>query len=267
MRLSFLSTGTEAGVPVYGCDCPACSRARFDRSARRRPGGCLQVEAGPARLLVGGCPGLPGERRVPDGRLDAILLPDWRPGRLSGLHALRWGVGAPIPLFGPAPPADLDLVREPGLLRPLTLEPLQPLRLGPIGILALPLTGSPEYGYALEHGESRIVWLPGAPRLAGPALQALSRWVPDLLITGADWEEGVPAAADGGPWSRLSALRVALGARRTLITHVSHQLDRWRMGRMDGIPADVEFVRDGQRESSEALDLTPVAGVERENAV
>lgn len=265
--MNFLSTGTEAGVPVYGCDCPVCGRARFDRAARRRPGGCLQVEAGAARLLVGGCPVPPVARPPAEGRLEGILLPGWGTGRLSGLHALHRGVGAPVPLLGPAPPADLDLVREPGLLRPLGIEPLQSLRLGPIDVRALPLAGGPEYGYALEHGEFRVVWLPGGPRLAARSLQALSRWVPDLLITGVDWEESAPGAAGEGTWSRLLSLQAALGARRTLITHVSHQLDRWRTGRMDGVPAGTEFARDGQRESSAAPGLTPAAGVERESAV
>ncbi|HUP51462.1 MAG TPA: MBL fold metallo-hydrolase [Longimicrobiales bacterium] len=49
MRLTFLGTGTSFGVPVVGCDCPACTST--DPRDRRTRHGAV-VEAAGGRLLV-----------------------------------------------------------------------------------------------------------------------------------------------------------------------------------------------------------------------
>lgn len=49
MKLTFLGTGTSFGVPVLGCDCPACS-SDDPRDRRTRHGALVETEEG--RLLV-----------------------------------------------------------------------------------------------------------------------------------------------------------------------------------------------------------------------
>lgn len=49
MKLTFLGTGTSFGVPVVGCDCPACT-SDDPRDRRTRHGAIVETDAG--RLLV-----------------------------------------------------------------------------------------------------------------------------------------------------------------------------------------------------------------------
>jgi phosphoribosyl 1,2-cyclic phosphate phosphodiesterase len=49
MKLTFLGTGTSFGIPVVGCDCPACT-SEDPRDRRTRHGALLETEQG--RLLV-----------------------------------------------------------------------------------------------------------------------------------------------------------------------------------------------------------------------
>jgi len=253
MRLSFIGTGLEAGVPVFGCPCPICTRARFDQAARRRPGPCLLVETADTRLLLGACPGMPGARFAERRAREAVLVPHWRPVLIHGLYALRWGAGRRIPVLGPALPLSCnDLLREPGILDPTALSPLARRGVGPFEITALPLAGSPGFGFALESVSLRLVWLAEGPGLAPEALALLGRWEPDLLVTGAGWGEGDLPADDGEVLGPVVALSERLGALRTLVSGVGHRLDRWRASGTVLLPPGVEFARDGQR-----LELQP----------
>ncbi|HET19548.1 MAG TPA: phosphonate metabolism protein PhnP, partial [Chromatiales bacterium] len=45
MKLTLLGSGAVGGVPLYGCDCPACVRARAMSDYIRRPASAL-LEAG-----------------------------------------------------------------------------------------------------------------------------------------------------------------------------------------------------------------------------
>lgn len=72
MRLTFLGTGAAGGVPLYGCDCRACARARCDPQYIRRPCSAL-IESGDTRILIDeGLTDL--HERFPSGMLSAIVL-------------------------------------------------------------------------------------------------------------------------------------------------------------------------------------------------
>ena len=84
MRVTFLGTGAAGGVPLYGCDCPACARARRDPAHQRRPCSAL-LESGDDRILVdAGLTDL--HQRFPAGSLSTILLTHFHTDHAGGLQ-------------------------------------------------------------------------------------------------------------------------------------------------------------------------------------
>jgi len=160
MRLTFLGTGAAGGVPLYGCDCPACERARHDSRYVRRPCSAL-LESGDTRILLDA--DLTNLReRYPPGTLSAIVLTHYHPDHVQGLFHLRWGAGDAIPVMGPPDSAGCaDLYRNPGLLRFQDLRKFEPLNIGPLRLTPLALIHSkPTFGYAIEApGGERFAYL------------------------------------------------------------------------------------------------------------
>jgi len=67
MRLTFLGTKAAGGVPLWGCACPACTRAAWIKAYRRAPC-CASLKAGGERILIdAGLPDL--AERFPAGSL------------------------------------------------------------------------------------------------------------------------------------------------------------------------------------------------------
>ena len=90
MRINFLGTGAAGGVPLFGCTCVACERARLDPVFVRRPCSAL-IESGNTRILLdAGLTDL--HERFNPGELDAIVLTHFHPDHVQGLFHLRWGV-------------------------------------------------------------------------------------------------------------------------------------------------------------------------------
>ena len=72
MRLTLLGTGDVRQLPVWGCECIACQRARGDSAYRRLPCSALLEVDGQRWLLDGGLTDL--AERFPPGSLNGILL-------------------------------------------------------------------------------------------------------------------------------------------------------------------------------------------------
>src|SRR5471030_1010686 len=76
MQLTFLGTGGAQQVPVFGCECTACGRARTDPAFRRQPCSAKLDYAGEVTLIDAGLPELaqPFTTRK-FGTLELIPLP------------------------------------------------------------------------------------------------------------------------------------------------------------------------------------------------
>lgn len=246
MRISFLGTGDAGGVPLYGCDCRACERARLQPELRRRQCSAL-IEDGDTRLLLDA--GLTDiTERFPPGSLSAIALTHFHPDHVQGLFHLRWGRGSSIPVYAP-PDSEgcADLYKHPGLLEFRKLAKFEPVTIGSLTVTPLPLIHSKvTFGYAIEnaHG-ARFAYLTDTAGLPPRTEEFLRSWRPTGLALDCSHPPREQAPRNHNDWPLAHALIESIGPQRAWLTHISHELDCWRLENQPSLAASVSVAQDG----------------------
>lgn len=252
MRLTFLGTGTSFGVPQVGCRCRTCTSS--DPRDRRTRASAL-VETAGRLLLIDTAPEL-RLQLIGAGveRVDAVLYTHSHADHVHGIDDLRalsvrlGGLG--LPVYGPA--ATLAELRQRfayifdgAPARPGTSKPelaLQVLEAGTetviAGVAVLPLE--------LPHGDQSVFGY----RFGGLAYVTDAKAVPagvrdrlrglDVLVLNALLARPHPLHL-----SIPEAIAVAqqIGARRTLLTHLTHEVPHSELAA--SLPAGVEPAFDG----------------------
>ena len=254
MRLTFLGTGTSFGVPQIGCDCAVC-RSTDPRDKRTRSGAIL--EAGGSTILIDTPPEL-RLQLIAGGftGIDAVVYTHEHADHVNGIDDLRiFSVRQrrPLPIYGPAETLErvkasfnyiFDEAVRPyeGTSKPrLTLHPTEPGRSVTIaGIEVLPL--------AFEHGHLRVFGyrfgslayitdVKAIPEREYPQLQGL-----EVLVLNALWWRSHPTHLSIS--EAIDAAR-ALGARRTYLTHLTHETGHAELEAK--LPAGIFPAHDGLR--------------------
>jgi phosphoribosyl 1,2-cyclic phosphate phosphodiesterase len=247
MRITFLGTGDAGGVPLYGCDCIACARARESGAYRRRNCSAL-IESGDTRILLdAGLTDLT-ERFAP-GSLSAILVTHFHPDHVQGLLHLRWGKGAAIPVYAP-PDSEgcADLYKNHGLLDFRKLAKFDAFSVGDLTITPLPLIHSKvTFGYAIEdrHGR-RFAYLTDTAGLPPHTETFLKSWQPDGMALDCSHPPREQASRNHNDFPRALASIDAIAPARAWLTHISHEFDCWDMGTAAVLPQNVGIARDGE---------------------
>ncbi|MDP2780137.1 phosphonate metabolism protein PhnP [Devosia sp.] len=245
MRITFLGTAGAGGVPRYGCDCRACTRARADLAWQRLPCSALIEADGQRILLDAGLMDL--HERFPAGTLDAIVLTHFHADHVQGLFHLRWGKGARIPVYAP-PDAEgcADLYKHPGLLEFRPLRAFEPFTLGALRITPLPLNHSkPTFGYAIEATSSaRFAYLTDTLGLPAQTEAFLAAWQADgLAIDCSSAPTEIPG--NHNDWSRALASIQCVAPRHAWLTHIGHGLDSWLIEQPPELAPDIHIAHDG----------------------
>jgi phosphoribosyl 1,2-cyclic phosphate phosphodiesterase len=244
----FLGTGTSHGVPMIGCRCETC-RSADPRDKRTRPSIAIEL-AGGAVLLVDTTPDLRAQALALDlGRVDAILFTHCHADHVMGLDEVRrFNVlqGAAIPCYG-----DERTIREIRRTFTYIFESTDPgggiprIRLftlgGPFSIAGREIVPVP-----VLHGERMILGF----RIGGFAYLTDCSAIPDEswpLLAGLDTLaiDGLRHRPHPTHFTVEQAVGVArrLGARRTLLTHICHDLPH--AATSAALPPGVELAYDG----------------------
>lgn len=246
MKLTLLGTGDVRQVPVYGCHCAACFRARIDISFVRRPCSAL-LQADDFELLIDG--GLTDLcHRFTPGELDGILLTHYHVDHVQGLFHLRWGMGPDIPVYGPDDQSGCaDLLKHPGILafQP-PLAPYQPIELGPLTLTPLPLQHSkPTFGYFIEHGGRRLAYLTDTVGLPPQTEAFLLENTPDLMVLDCSHPPAESPPRNHNDLNLALAIHEHIAPQATVLTHISHQLDAMFAEEVLVLPQAVCSAEDG----------------------
>ena len=253
MKLTLLGTGTSAGVPQLGCRCVVCCSA--DPKDRRNRAAAL-LESDTASVLIDTPPELRLQLlAVGATRVDAVLYTHEHADHVHGIDDLRMFSlqhDTPVPVYG----ADATLVflRESyryifdagakayeGTSKPrLTLERLTPgTPLEVAGFPVLPLAFPHGHGTVLGFRIGSLGYVTDAKRIGDQELQALKGI--DLLVLNALWWRPHPTHLS---IPEAIAAAQAIGARRTILTHLSHETGHAELA--SRLPAGIEPGYDGQ---------------------
>jgi phosphoribosyl 1,2-cyclic phosphate phosphodiesterase len=244
LRVTMLGSGTSTGVPVIGCACEVCGSAN-PKNKRWRPG--LKLEAEDKVVLVDTPTDL-REQALRFGlpRLDAIVFTHSHADHIYGLDDVRifnFRQRAPIPCYGSEetlrnirrafayvweagqegggkPQLELVPVREPFALLDRTFVPV-PVWHGSMEVFGYRIGG---FAYVTDCNvipESSFALLAGVEILV---LDALRHRPHSTHFSVED----------------ATAVARRIGARRTIFTHMTHEVDQ-----DDPLPAGVEFGYDG----------------------
>jgi phosphoribosyl 1,2-cyclic phosphate phosphodiesterase len=242
-----LGSGTSTGIPVIGCDCDVC-RSDDPRNRRMRPG--LLLETGGRSLVIDTSPDFREQAlRHRIARVDGVLYTHPHADHVFGLDDLRifnFRQGGSIPCYGSAetmarmrqiftyvfeegqegggkPKLDLVAVRE-------------PFAAGGVEVVPIPVThGDMEvFGYRV----GRFACVTDVNFIPESSFELLAGV--ELLVLSALRYRPHPTH-----FSLAEAIAVAerIGARRTLFTHIAHDIDHGRL-RL-ALPPGIEIGHDG----------------------
>lgn len=252
MRLTFLGTGTSFGVPQIGCSCAVCSSS--DPHDRRARTGAI-IEHNGSRILVDTPPELRlGLLAAGVGQVDAVLFTHDHADHTHGIDDLRslsGGTRGPLPVYGPADAmvrmrAKFDYVFDPEV-RPIpgssrhhlaarALEPGRTETVAGIGVLPIAFTHGPSTVFGYRFGP--LAYVTDVKEVGGDAVRALQGV--DVLVLNALWyrphptHQSIPEAV---------AAAKAIGARRTYLTHLTHETAHAALER--DLPPEVRPAYDG----------------------
>lgn len=245
LRSTLLGTGDAGGVPLYGCQCAACERARLGPRFIRRPSTAL-VESGGTRLLIdAGFTDL--AERFPAGTLTSILLTHYHPDHVQGLFHLRWGMGEPIDIGSPPDPEGCaDLYKNSGLLRFHRLQAFEPTLMGDVTVTPVPMIHSKmTFGYCLEAGGARIAYLCDTIGLPSGSMKFLRQWRPDCAVLDCCYPPQERPPRNHNDVKSALECADAIGARKVIFTHLGHELDLWLMEHNETLPGHILIGYDG----------------------
>jgi phosphoribosyl 1,2-cyclic phosphate phosphodiesterase len=253
-QLVFLGTGTSVGVPMIGCGCDVCT-STDPRNSRTRCGLVLGLPGG--NLLVDTPPDLRTQLlRERIGVVHAVLYTHEHADHVFGLDDLRlmqFYLNGPVPLYCDEavearirksfdyafnPPRDLHAGAVPQLAFH-RIDAAAPFEILGQTVRPMRLRHGPNFS-VLGFRFGNVAYCTDTNGIPTESMSCLADL--DVLILGAlRWKRHTTH------FSVQEAIEAAqaLGARRTLLTHLSHELDHDQTSAL--LPPGIELAYDGLR--------------------
>lgn len=225
MLIRLLGTGNAPQIPVFGCACRACGRARVDENYRRRPTSA-EIQTARGRFLLDAGRTDLADWVDPDS-LQGVILTHYHMDHVAGLFHLRWGPLQPIPVFGPPDPIGADdLFAHPGCFDfSHTLTPYQPhvlcdeLTVTPVPIKHSRLT----FGYILQGRREAVVYLSDCDGIGPESVACIRQSEPKAVIVDCSFPPG--QGRNHLSLDRALELVHVLQTPWLYLTHIGHDLE------------------------------------------
>lgn len=245
MRLTFLGTGAAGGVPLWGCSCAVCGRARIDVSYSRRPN-CAVIEAGDTRLLLDAGV-MDVAERFPSGALSAVLITHFHADHVQGLFHLRWGFGK-LEVFAPHDSEGCaDLYKNSGPLKFNHLSKFETFNVGEVRITPVPLVHSkPTLGYCIEYKGARLAYLTDTRELPPSTASFLSEWQPHTICLDCTYPPGIEGDRNHFDLDEAIAISEVYPDSNIVLMHIGHLLDEWLMSHPEALTERLVLGRDNE---------------------
>jgi phosphoribosyl 1,2-cyclic phosphate phosphodiesterase len=251
-QLLFLGTGTSVGVPMIGCDCDTCASSN-PRNSRTRSSVVIGLPGG--NLLIDTTPDLRTQLlREHVGRIEATLYTHDHADHLMGFDDLRvfaHYLSSPMPVYCEAQVEqrlrrafDYAFTPEAKNYGPSVPQVVfHAIAPGPFEVLGQPMTAM-----RLFHGRFQVLGF----RIGNVAYCTDTNAIPPesrALLAGLDVLvlDALRHQPHFSHFSLDEAVAVAreLGAKQTLLTHISHDLEHEATNAM--LPPGVSLAYDGLR--------------------
>lgn len=245
MKLTFLGTGAAGGVPLWGCSCTVCARARINLDYVRHPN-CALLEAGEVRLLLDAGV-MDVANRFPPGDLSAILITHFHVDHVQGLFHLRWGIGE-LDVYAPHDTEGCaDLYKHPGALRFSHLSKFSAFNEGEVRITPVPLVHSkPTLGYCIEHAGARLAYLSDCSKLPPSTAEFLKEWRPHTICLDCTYPPETAGLRNHFDLNEAIDLGKDHPDSNIVLMHIGHRLDEWLMTHSDALPERMKIAHDDE---------------------
>lgn len=249
LDICILGSGTSTGVPVVGCDCPVCTST--DPRNQRTRCSALLSHAGKNILIDTSTDLRQQALREKIAHVDAVLYTHSHADHTHGIDDLR-GFNLrhkeAIPLYGSQRTLErirdtfnyiFDDIENPGYIPRLALNPVtETFELFGLDITPVPLAHGRMQAFGYRCGP--LAYLTDCNEIPPSSLALLEGL--ELLVL-----DGLRFKPHNTHFNIAQAAQMAkrIGARQTLLTHLSHEVDHPRHAPQ--LPAGIGFAYDGQR--------------------
>lgn len=250
--LTFLGTGTSVGVPVIGCHCEVCKSSDPHNNRTRAS---LFISTPEIKILIDSGPDLREQAlREKISSIDAVLYTHSHLDHVVGFDELRafcWGKPNPLPLYGTKSCLDViknmygwafeDSNTHSGYVKPDPRPITGIFSIGDLTIHPLPvLHGTVEtIGFRFDTASGfAFAYLPDVKSIPEGTLEMLHNL--DILII-----DSLRLTTHSTHLSLPETLAIAeiLKPKRTLLTHISHELDHSSLAA--SLPINISPAYDG----------------------